>query len=139
MEFKNSFAWLTGIKKQFFYHIDFSDSGHFLVTFLRFDGLKNSQSQKNYLNKKSVYHARQPGEGIFELHSCCGLIFMAVFGNFDQLVLTHQTFFQKKFGFKSLLLVSTISDQMWTEIRQPQSNSNVHMQIGIHQNHIGTH
>ena len=54
MEFKNSFAWLTGIKKQFFYHIDFSDSGHFLVTFLRFHGSKNSRSKKIYLNKKSV-------------------------------------------------------------------------------------
>ena len=72
----------------------------------------------------------QPCEGIFELHSCFGLIFMAVFGNFDQLVLTHQTFFQKNFGLKSLLLVSTISGQMWTEIGQPQSNSNI---LGVKQ------
>ena len=39
-----------------------------------------------------VNHAK----GNFEFCSCCGLIFMAVFGNFDQLVLTHKTFFQKK-------------------------------------------
>ena len=35
MELKNSFAWLTGIKKQFFYHIDFSDSGHFFGNFFK--------------------------------------------------------------------------------------------------------
>ena len=76
--------------------------------------------------KKLFFDACQPCEGIFELHSCCGLIFMTVFGNFDRLVLTHQTFFQKNFWLKSLLLVSTISGQMWKEIRQPQSNSNIY-------------
>ena len=137
--FKNFFAWLTGMKKEIFYQFDFSGSGHFLVTFLRYHGSKDSRSQKIHLNKKSVfsctsttrrnfwipfmlwpyfhgcfwklwqvisnsldlfskkfistknqfYHARQPREGIFELHPCCGRIFMTVFGNFDQLVLTH--------------------------------------------------
>ena len=79
--------------------------------------------------KKLFFDACQPCEGIFELHSCCGLIFMTVFGNFDRLVLTHQTFFQKNFWLKSLLLVSTISGQMWTEIRQPQSNSNTYIYL----------
>ena len=52
---------------------------------------KVTGAKKFILTKNQFYHGRQPREGIFELHSCCGLIFiMTVFGNFDELVqLTH--------------------------------------------------
>ena len=52
-------------------------------------GQKMTEAKKVTLMKNHFFHARQPREGIFEFRSCCGLIFMAVFGNFDQLVLTH--------------------------------------------------
>ena len=31
MDYKNSFAWLTGVKKLIFYHNNFFASGHFLI------------------------------------------------------------------------------------------------------------
>ena len=50
---------------------------------------KVTGAKKFILTKNQFYYACQPRKGIFELHSCCGLIFMTVFGNFDRLVLTH--------------------------------------------------
>ena len=39
--------------------------------------------------KNHFFHARQPRKEILEICSCCGLIFMAVFGSFGPFVLTH--------------------------------------------------
>ena len=50
---------------------------------------KIAGAKKIILSKNQFFHARQPREEIFEFRSCCGLIFMAVFGHFDQLFLTH--------------------------------------------------
>ena len=50
---------------------------------------KIAGSKKVVIAENQFFHARQPREGIFQFHSCCGLIFMDVFGNFDKLFLTH--------------------------------------------------
>ena len=61
----------------------------FWSRFKDFMDRKIARAKQFILTKNQFYHAHQPREGILELHSCCGLIFMAVFGNFDQLLLTH--------------------------------------------------
>ena len=55
MDFKNSFAWLTDMKKLIFQYNNFFGSGHFLVYFSRPHGSKNDRSQKSYFDKKSVF------------------------------------------------------------------------------------
>ena len=47
-DFKNVFAWLTGMKKMIFYSNDFFGLGHFLVIFLHIMGQKNDPSQKSH-------------------------------------------------------------------------------------------
>ena len=51
-DFKNFFAWLTGMKKIISYFYDFFGSGHFLVIFLDIMGQKNDPSQKSHWSKK---------------------------------------------------------------------------------------
>ena len=89
MELKESFAWLTGIIKLFLLRQTFLAP----AIFRSMKSLKSDQkvtgAKKFILTKNQFYHARQPCEGIFEFRLCCGLIFAAVFGNFDQLFLTH--------------------------------------------------
>ncbi len=55
MDFKNSFAWLTGMKKLIFYFNNFFGSGHFLIHQIWKNRLKNSRSQKSCCNQKSVF------------------------------------------------------------------------------------
>ena len=53
--FKNSFAWLTGMKQLIFYFNNFFCSGHFLVIFYYLMDQKNDRSQKIHKSKKSVF------------------------------------------------------------------------------------
>ena len=122
MDFKYSFAWLTGIKKLIFCSDEFFGSGYFLIHEIIKSDQKVTGANNVKMIKSLFFYARQPCEGIFEFRSCCGLIFMAVFGNFDQLVLTHQTFW-----LKSLLMVSTISGWMGSKIRQKWPDSNIYV------------
>ena len=53
--FKNSFAWLTGMKQLIFYFNNFFCSGHFLVIFSDLMDQKNGRSQKIHKSKISVF------------------------------------------------------------------------------------
>ena len=108
-DFKNSFAWLTGMKNMIFHTYNFFCSGHFLI----FDFLKNDQKMartKKVCNTKNhIFHACQPREGIFEICSYWGLIFTTVCSNFKQLFPNFDRFFQKIFLLKSLQMVRTLT------------------------------
>ena len=76
MDFKNSFAWLTGVQKLIFYHNKFFGSSYFL-TFFQIWWIKKWPDPKKFVLIKNLYfHARQPCKGIFEIHShrCCNFI-----------------------------------------------------------------
>ena len=64
-------------------------------------------AKKVKILKNQFIHVHQPRKDIFEILSYCGLFFMTIFWNFEFLFQNGGTFFQKKFGLKSLLLVST--------------------------------
>ena len=53
--FKNSFAWLIGMKKVIFGFNNFFGSGHFLIYVLRKKWSKNDRSKKNFCIQKSVF------------------------------------------------------------------------------------
>ena len=76
MDFKNSFPWLTGMKKQIFDYSNFFGSGYFLTFFQIWWIKKWPEPKKFVLIKNLFFHARQPGKGIFEIHShqCCNFI-----------------------------------------------------------------
>ena len=76
--------------------------------------------------KNQFFHARQPREEIFEFCSCSGLIFMTDFWNFGRLFLIGETFFQKNFWLKSLLMVGTLLGLMWSWIKKPWMTSNLY-------------
>ena len=69
--------------------------------------------------KNQFFHARQPREGIFKIHSYWGLIFTTVCLNFEQLFRIGETFFQKIFWLKSLQMFRTLTGYMCSENRQP--------------------
>ena len=54
-DFKNSFAWLTGMKKLIFGINNFFGSGHFLIYFFWKKWSKNDRSKKIFCLKKSVF------------------------------------------------------------------------------------
>ena len=58
LDFKNSFAWLTGTKKLIFDYNNFFGSGHFLIHQIWKNRLKNSRSQKSCCNQKSVFSCK---------------------------------------------------------------------------------
>ena len=72
MDFKNSFAWLTGMKKLIFYFNNFFGSGHFLIHQTLTKGQKSAGSKKFVKIKNQFFHARQPRIEIFEIHSLLG-------------------------------------------------------------------
>ena len=67
--FKNSFAWLTGMKKLIFGFNNFLGSGHFLIYFLWKKWSKNDRSKKNFCIQKSVLSYISNAQTIF-LNSC---------------------------------------------------------------------
>ena len=73
MDFKNSFAWLTGMKKLIFYYYNFSGSGPFLIHQIWKTGQKIAGAKSVVTIKNLFFDARQPCKGIFEIHShrCC--------------------------------------------------------------------
>ena len=54
MDYKNSFAWLTGVKNSIFYHNNFFASRHFLIHQI-WKRSKKSRSQKSCYNQKFVF------------------------------------------------------------------------------------
>ena len=68
-DFKNSFAWLTGMKNMIFRFYNFFCSGHFLIIFRKIKDQKMTGAKKVVKTKNHIFHARQPREGIFEIRS----------------------------------------------------------------------
>ena len=92
-DFRNSFMWLTGIKKWFLTFLDLV----IYWSFLKISWIKKMTRIKKVIKvKNQFFHARQPREGTFKIHSYWGLIFTTVFLNFEQLFRIGETFFQKK-------------------------------------------
>ena len=73
MDFKNSFPWLTGMKKLIFDYNNFFGSGYFLTFCSDLMDQKMAGVNKIVMIKNQFFHARQPHKGIFEIHShrCC--------------------------------------------------------------------
>ena len=82
MDFKNSFVWLTGMKKLIFYSNNFFGSGHFLIHQTLTKGQKSARSKNLIEMKIQFFHARQPCIEIFEIHSLLGCFFMTSFPKF---------------------------------------------------------
>ena len=76
MDFKNSFAWLTGMKKEIFYQNKFFWFQPFFDPSDLKKGQKIAGAKKVVTIKNLFFHARQPRKGIFEIHShrCCNFI-----------------------------------------------------------------
>ena len=55
LDFKDSFAWLTGMNKQFCWYFNIFGSGHFLTIFLRYHGSKNDRSKNIHFKEKSLF------------------------------------------------------------------------------------
>ena len=87
--FKNFFAWLTGMKKLIFYFYKFLAPAIILIH----QNLKNDQkmTRAKFFVKvnNQLFHACQPCDGIFEIRSYWAIIFSAVFLNFKLLTLFH--------------------------------------------------
>ena len=66
-DFKNSFAWLTGMKKPIFDYNNFFGLGHFMTHYTLKIDQKMTGSKKFIKVKNQFIHARQPREGIFEI------------------------------------------------------------------------
>ena len=65
MDFKNSFMWLTGMKKQIFYQNNFFWFRQFLDPLDLKKGQKIAGAKKVVIIKNLFFHARQPRKGIF--------------------------------------------------------------------------
>ena len=65
--FKNSFAWLTGMKKLIFDYSNFFGSGHFSIHQIWKNGSKKDRSQNVKGFKNYSFHACWPHERIFEI------------------------------------------------------------------------
>ena len=78
-DFKNSFVWLTGVKKVIFHYNNFFDSGHFLIFFSDLMNRKMAGVKKVVKIKSQFFHACQPRKGNFEMCSkrYCILQFLA--------------------------------------------------------------
>ena len=68
--------------------------------------------------KNQFFHVRQPCEGIIEICSYRGFIFISVCPNFEQLYRSFAKFFQNNFWLKSLQMVSSLTGLMSLENRQ---------------------
>ena len=81
-EFKNSFAWLTGMKKMIFCYSYFFGSGHFLTLLSNLMDQKRAGAKKVIKTKNQFFHVYQLRKGIFEFpsHRCC--IFRFFFQSF---------------------------------------------------------
>ena len=69
MDFKNSFAWLMGMKKLIFYLNNFFGSSHFLIHQILTKGQKSAGSKKFVKIKNQFFHARQSRYGTLEIGS----------------------------------------------------------------------
>ena len=104
MDLKNSFAWLTGMKKRIFDFNEFFGSGHF------FDPWE--------LESKISLPVNHVKEFLKSVHTKA--FFPELFSqNFEQLFQNSETFFQKNFWLKSLHMVTTLTGLMSSQIRQP--------------------
>ena len=65
--FKNSFVWLTGMKKLIFDYSNFFRSGHFSIHQIWKNGSKKDRSQNVKGFKNYSFHACWPHERIFEI------------------------------------------------------------------------
>ena len=83
MDFKNFFAWLTGMKKLIFDKNNFFRSGHFLICGFLIIDHKVAGSKKVVIIKNQFCHARQPRKEIFEIHAHWSLIFMIICPSFN--------------------------------------------------------
>ena len=81
MDFKNSFAWLTGIKKSIFDYNNTFGSGYFLTCFsdLIVYSVKRVGAKKVVIIKNQFFHARQPHKGIFAIYPLLGCFLMTSF------------------------------------------------------------
>ena len=79
MDFKTSFAWLTGIKKSIFDYNNTFGSGYFLTCFSDLMDQKRAGAKKVVIIKNQFFHARQPRKGIFEIHLHRGCDFTTFF------------------------------------------------------------
>ena len=71
--FQNFFAWLTGTTELIFGCKKIFGSNHFLI-FFQISWIEKMAGAKKVVNiKNQFFHARQPREGIFDIHShwCC--------------------------------------------------------------------
>ena len=118
IDFKNSFAWFTGMNQIICYISHFFCSGPFLVLFEDLMDRKNGRSQKICKSKKSVFSWPSTSEGLFEICSDWGLIFTTACPNFEQLFPSFGKFFQNNFWLKSLQMVSSLTGLMPLENRQ---------------------
>ena len=66
MDFKNSFAWLTGMKKLIFNYNNFFGSGYFLTCFSDLMDQKRAGAKKVVIIKNQFFHARQLRKGILK-------------------------------------------------------------------------
>ena len=69
MDFKISFVHLKCMKILIFVFKKFFCSGHFLTIFFKKIDQKMTGAKKVVNTKNQFFHARQPREGIFEIHS----------------------------------------------------------------------
>ena len=118
-DFKNSFAWLTGMKNMIFRFYNFFCSGHFLIIFPKIKDQKMTGAKKVVKTKNHIFHACEPREGIFEIWSYWGLIFTTDSLNFEELFPSFETFFENFFLLKWFQMVSTLTGFMPLENRQP--------------------
>ena len=82
MDFKNSFEWLTGMKKLIFHFNNVFGSGHFFDPSEQKKGQKIAGAKKVFKIKNQFFHGRQPRKGIYEIHSFWGLILTIVCSSF---------------------------------------------------------
>ena len=79
MDLKNSFAWLTGMKKQIFYQKKFFWFRPFLDPSDLKKGQKIARAKKVFNIKNQFIYAHQPRKRIFEIHSHQGCSFITFF------------------------------------------------------------
>ena len=101
IDFKNSFARLTGIKQLIFCFNEFFGSGHFLVLFQDIMDQKNDRSQKSYKSKKSLFSC--PSTTWRNVYITEKALFSQLFYlNFEQLFPSFTKFFENNLWLKSL-------------------------------------
>ena len=81
-DFKNSFTWLTCMKKLIFWYNDFFGSGHFSIYEILKKAQKWQEPKKVVGSKKQSFHTCWPPEGTFQICLFWGLIFTTVCPSF---------------------------------------------------------